>query len=260
MKRKERLPFLISIPHGGPRVPEEIAEDVCITPRDLFFDSDAFTWEIFNADDLVHHQLSAEVARAFVDLNRPTNQLPPRYPDGVIKSETCWGKPVYKPRRAPDEKKIAMLLRRYYFPYHEAIRTALAYPGIRLAIDCHSMAETAPPTAPDKGGGRPLVNLGDLSGKACDPAITNLLRDSFIKVLGCSLSEVLINFPFKGGYITRTYGNNPLPWIQVELNRSLYLADEWFDREKLSVNPERLEELNRQFRDVLTDFSRKIID
>jgi len=233
-------------------------EDVCITPRDLFDDSDPFTREIFNVENLVKKQLAAETARAFVDLNRPTGQLPPEYPDGVIKSKTCWGKPIYHSGKIPSVETIENLLRDFYYSYHEAIRSALSDPGIILALDCHSMAETAPPTAPDRDNKRPLVNLGDLSGKACDPVITDCLKDSFIKVLGCSPSEVVINFPFKGGYITRTFGNNPLPWIQVELNRSLYLADEWFDREKLSVDAERLKELNRQFRDVLTEFGRRM--
>jgi len=235
LSSSQKLPFLISIPHGGTRVPHEIVEEVCITPGDLFDDSDAFTRDIFDAANLVRKQLSADVARAFVDLNRPADQLPPEYPDGVIKSETCWGKPVYNAGRNPSPEKIGTLLRGYYYPYHEAIRSSLSQPGIMLALDCHSMAEKAPPTAPDQGNQRPLVNLGDLSGKACDPVLTDCLKNSFIKTLRCSPEEVVVNSPFKGGYITRTYGNNPIPWIQVELNRSLYLSDRWFDRENLSI-------------------------
>ena len=46
-----------------------------------------------------------------------------------------------------------------------------------------------------------------------------------------------------------------LPWIQIELNRSLYLSEPWFDESNLSVKPERLKQLNSSFKQALLDFS-----
>ena len=43
-------------------------------------------------------------------------------------------------------------------------------------------------------------------------------------------NEISINDPFHGGHITKTYGNKPVPWIQVEMNRDLYLTEPWFDQ------------------------------
>ena len=60
-----------------------------------------------------------------------------------------------------------------------------------------------------------------------------------------------INKPFSGGYITRAYGMRPVPWVQVELNRSLYLAPPWFDRAGLRMDKTRLRELNRMFEHAL---------
>ena len=34
----EKLPVLISIPHGGTQIPEELNEFICITEKDLFDD------------------------------------------------------------------------------------------------------------------------------------------------------------------------------------------------------------------------------
>ncbi|MGV7222698.1 MAG: hypothetical protein ACQ9MH_14365 [Nitrospinales bacterium] len=41
-----QLPYLISIPHGGTKIPEEVAGSVCLSKKDLFEDGDAFTREI----------------------------------------------------------------------------------------------------------------------------------------------------------------------------------------------------------------------
>ena len=66
--------------------------------------------------------------------------------------------------------------------------------------------------------------------------------------------DVVMNKPFAGGYITRTYGEGALPWVQVEMNRSLYLSEPWFDVETLTIQPERLQYLNQRFRKTLTLF------
>jgi len=38
------------------------------------------------------------------------------------------------------------------------------------------------------------------------------------------------------------------------MNRDLYLADSWFDKETLSVDPAHLKELNKQFENTLNLF------
>ena len=75
----------------------------------------------------------------------------------------------------------------------------------------------------------------------------------------CLISDneefVTINNPFKGGFITRNYGNNPLPWIQIEMNRKLYLSSGYFDYSTLKMKGDRLTELNAKFREVLFHFN-----
>ncbi|MEE4310326.1 MAG: N-formylglutamate amidohydrolase [candidate division KSB1 bacterium] len=252
------LPFLISIPHGGTEVPPEILDDVCIAPQDLFDDSDAFTQEIFNVEDIVVCQVVTPIARAFVDVSRSMDKKPPEFSDGLIKSATCYNKPIYKTGRQPGKKLVNLLIEEYYKPYHEELNKQIQNKRIVIGLDCHSMAEDAPEISPDKGQKRPLMNLGDAEGMACSPVFTKLLRKRFLDVFGFPESEVTINNPFKGGYITRKFGNNPKPWIQIELNRKLYLDDKYFKKEKLTMKSNRLQELNEKFRDVLFLFSRDI--
>ena len=251
----EKLPFLISIPHGGELIPAEIAGDVCITPRDLFDDSDSFTNHIYHVEDMVEEQVSSSIARAFVDNSRSRDQLPPEYPDGLIKSATCYNRPIYKKGKQPGPSTIRLLMDNYYSGYHQRIRQALNNKNVFIALDCHSMAAIAPEVSPDRGNERPLINLGDAEGMACPPEITEQLRRSFMKVFGFQANEVTINKPFKGGFITRNYGNKPIPWIQIEMNRKLYLSEEYFDYGSLQMKGQRLIELNMSFRKVLLDFA-----
>ena len=250
----KKIPFLISIPHGGESIPKEITEDVCITPRDLFDDSDSFTNLIYDAADFVEEQVSSEIARAFVDNSRSKDQLPPKYPDGLIKSATCYNRPIYKEGKQPDYVTTDLLIDTYYADFHQKLQDSLLNPNVFIALDCHSMAEIAPEVSPDRGNERPLINLGDAEGTACYSSITELLRQSFMDVFHFIEEEVTINRPFKGGFITRNYGNNPTPWIQIEMNRKLYLSEEFFDYDSLRMKGNRLKELNGKFREVLKHF------
>jgi formiminoglutamase len=250
----DKLPFLISIPHGGESIPSEIREDVCITPRDQFDDSDSFTNIIYDVKDIVEDQVVSTIARAFVDNSRGRDQLPPEFPDGLIKSATCYNRPIYKEGKQPNKEITSLLINKYYADYHRKLESALKNPKIVLALDCHSMAEIAPEVSPDSGSERPLINLGDAEGTACNSEITEQLRQSFIKVFGFSEDTVTINEPFKGGFITRHYGNNPIPWIQIEMNRKLYLSGEYFDYDSLQMKGNRLYQLNGRFREVLFRF------
>ena len=256
----DKLPFLISIPHGGESIPPEIAGDICITPKDQFDDSDSFTNIIYNVKDLAEEQVRSTIARAFVDNSRGRNQLPPEYPDGLIKSATCYNRPIYKEGKQPNNRITSLLIDKYYSSYHQRIESALLNPKVILALDCHSMAEIAPEVSPDRGNERPLINLGDAEGTACRSEITEWLRDCFIEVFGFSEEAVTINEPFKGGFITRNYGNNPTPWIQIEMNRKLYLSQEYFNHATLQMKGNRLDELNEKFREVLYQFHRSLRD
>ncbi len=221
---------------------------------DLFDDSDAFTQDIYHPGPRVRKVIKTDTARAFVDVSRSPNMMPPEYPDGVIKSATCYNRPIYKNGRHPAGVLVQQLLAQYYHPYHQKIIDAIQSPDIVLAFDCHSMAAVAPAISPDPGRKRPLINLGDAHGKACDSTMTNIFKTAFIKVFNCHDKDVTINEPFAGGYITQQYGNNPVPWIQIEMNRKLYLAEPWFHKASLKMDKRRLYFLNKQFVKVLEQF------
>ncbi len=250
-----KFPVLISIPHGGTEVPSEIASRLCITPKDQFEDGDALTREIYGIKDDVLTCMEGSIARAFVDLNRDVNDRPPKNPDGVVKSMTCLGKPIYHSGQELDQSLIEELLQKYYKPYHDLIRKTLdSNNEIKLMLDCHTMEAVGPQISPDSGKTRPKFCLGSNFGKSYPEEIVQRMADCIRTAFELKEEDVVIDAPFAGGHITRTYGNKPIPCIQIEMSRILYLTDPWFDRDKLTVVTHRLEQLQQCFKNTLKQF------
>lgn len=245
------LPVLLSIPHSGSRIPEELQDRLCIEPADLFDDGDACTQEIYDLGKKIVSIVKTDLARAFVDVNRAPSDRPPANPDGVVKSTTCHGCPIYAPGREPGAGLVKKLLRNHYYPFHARLQKAARHPDLELALDCHSMAGVGPAISPDPGCKRPTICLGNLHGRTCSREEIEELANCFRRAFSLPEEEVTINHPFAGGYIIRTYGAYDLPWVQVEISRSLYLADPWFDRQQLTVDKGRLWELNSMFESAL---------
>jgi N-formylglutamate deformylase len=210
------LPLLLSVPHGGLRIPPE-AEDICIlSEEDIIKDGDEGARDIYAPlQKHVAAFVTTDIARAIVDMNRAEDDF---RKDGVIKTHTCWDVPVY--RHAPSGELIENLLARYHRPYHARL-TDLVRSGVVLALDCHTMAASGPPVGPDPGRKRPSVCLGDAGG-----SVPVDWRDTLLACLRKAFGEgaVTLNDPFRGGYIARTHGRE-MPWVQLELSRAPFTSN-----------------------------------
>ncbi len=253
MSRK--LPLLVSVPHGGDEIPEEIADKIVLTRHEIFWDSDAFTRQIYDVADLVEELIDTPIARAGVDLNRAEDDLPPDNPDGIVKQKTCLAVDLYADGAAPAPSDTRVLIDKYYRPYHRRLRRLCDRAELMLALDCHSMLSAGPAIGPDPGVRRPLLCISNRDGQTCSPALLTTAGEIFARAFGLKNEDVGLNTPFKGGYITRKYGNKPLPWIQVEMNRDLYLRPEWFDPDTLEMDEARLTALNTMFGQALTEIA-----
>lgn len=263
MSRK--YPVLISIPHGGNVIPPEVQDRIALNPRDIFFDGDAYTREIYNFKEEVEAFIETPVARAVIDLNRAENDRPPENPDGVVKTTTTESIPVWKTGLFPDDSLIAQMLEKYYYSYHVKIDRMLDRKNLKAAFDCHSMAEFAPSISKVPGEARPLIclsNRGDENGEpldeeglvTCPPELITRLADCFRELFG-RLGEIKINDPFRGGYNSIShFQKKGIPWIQIEINRKLYLSDQYFDNRMLKMDTDRILELRNDILDVLRDF------
>lgn len=266
-----RLPFLLSIVHGGSMLPRELVPRLALTPADVFFDSDPWTREIFALGEAVQGRLEADVARAVVDLDRDPNQRPPEHPDGVVKSVTLYGKKVWNDGEFPTDDEVRRLLDRYHRPYHEVLERTAVRGAVRLGLDCHSMAPVGPPNAPDPGQDRPLFclgNLGDEEGGGDDitcpqawmVAFRRALEEEFAAVAGAGDQLVAFNRPYAGGYILRRHGHGRTPWIHLVINRRLYLKTEEGESggEVPDSERETIAELRLRLFRTLTRFAERI--
>jgi formiminoglutamase len=263
-----RLPILVSIPHGGWQAAPEIDDIWALSERDAFHDGDPFTARIYDFEDRVEVQLVMEYYRAVIDLNRREDDIAPKNPDGVIKSYTCYNVEVYKPGCLPGPDLQQVLLHRYYRPYHSDLNKVLQRRDLKLGVDCHSMAAVSPPIEKDAGTSRPLIclgNLGDSEGLPCEPfrritappELVLFMRDEFRKVFAHEDVDLEVpdvataNVPFSGGYITQRIGGGPMPFVQIEMSRALYLSKPHFDEETLEIEASRIEDLNHKVFRVL---------
>jgi formiminoglutamase len=230
-----QFPFLISIPHGGTEIPPEVTDRIALTPPEIAYYSDPVTQALYNFGSETGAAIDTSISRMVVDLNRPPIPLPPHDPDGIVKVRTIDGRPVYRADRFPDMTLIHHLMMKWYFPYHQQIDELIDRTGIKIAFDCHTMLPFGSAEQKDAGKKRPLIclgNNGDARGLAVNGGITTC-PESWIQALAFEfrrefLTElpegaVAINNPFSGGFIINAhYWRKGIPWIQVEINRSLY--------------------------------------
>jgi formiminoglutamase len=245
---KKKAPILISVPHGGDKIPRELAESCALSPWELFEDADALTREIFDFRDRAAGFADTQIARSLIDLNRNRADFNSQNPDGVIKGKTAHGASVFTNDQFPAIKTIEGVLARYYDPYHKKIDEQLGSDSFKLALDCHSMDPIGPKLGKKPGERRPLFclsNGGDSSGFpigkkgyiTCSPTLIINFAEILAQTFKISEEEVLLNDPFPGGHIIRSHYSDVVPWIQLEINKRLYITSDKFDKKSLTCFP-----------------------
>jgi len=215
-------------------VPREVSKLIQLSESELFFDSDSLARVLFGFHDQVEAVVETAVARVVIDLNRHPDDRPPANPDGVIKFLTKAGVPVYHKNRAPDEPLVESLLNKYYHPYHQTLDKLSEKPGVRIVMDCHCMLPHSPANVKSPTRKRPAIclsNCGNNRGEAADgntvltcPAdVMQQLAECFAEAFELPEEAVLMNEPYKGGHIIQSHYTGRIPWVQVAINRNLYL-------------------------------------
>jgi N-formylglutamate deformylase len=228
--QRGHVPLLISLPHVGTEIPPELAEH--LVPRALISeDSDWHLERLYRplAERLGASLIVPRYSRYVVDLNRPPDDQP-LYPGasggtGLVPTRFFTDDPLYRDGAEPDAAAIAARREAYWRPYHEAIAAELARlraeHGRALLFDGHSIRSELPWLFE---GELPALNLGTADGTSCAPAIAGRLG---MLLAGQARFSHVVNGRFKGGYITRHYGQpeHSQHAVQLEMCQRCYMDE-----------------------------------
>ena len=223
-----RTPLLVSLPHIGQHVPADLHD--ALLPRAL--DVEDTDWHLDQLYDFVRGLgaglIVPHLSRYVIDLNRPSDNQP-MYP-GANNTELCptrsfTGDALYRDGMVPDAAEVARRTARYWQPYHdtlgEELRCLKREHGYAILLDGHSIRSELPWLFP---GRLPDLNLGTANGTSCAPA----LRDALAAVLAAQTRYThVVDGRFKGGYITRHYGQPQAGVHAVQLEKcwSCYMPE-----------------------------------
>lgn len=235
-------PLVFASPHSGRRYPEDMMAAAALDSVAIRRSEDAFVDALIaGAPALGAAVISAQLARAYVDVNREPFELDPamfadELPDfarartarvaaglGTIARVVSEGQEIY--RRKLTFAEANARIEGAHRPYHAALQRLLgeahAAHGFAILVDWHSMPAAAARTT---GRERPCdIVLGDRFGAACSSALTNRVERE-LEALGYRVAR---NTPYAGGYTTEHYGRpaRRTHALQIEMNRSLYLDE-----------------------------------
>ncbi len=231
--REGSAPLLVSVPHDGCHLPTAMRAGMTAAGLALP-DTDWHVTQLYEfAGELGANILIANYSRYVVDLNRPTTDevlYPGQLATGLCPTETFAGEPIYA-----DDAEIDMSARveDYWTPYHDRIRSILdairEKHGYALLWDAHSIPSRVPRLF---DGELPALNIGTNGGASCGGA----LEQAVTAVAEASDYSSVLNGRFRGGYITRHYGDpaNNIHAVQLEISQRVYMDEQTgtFDAEK----------------------------
>lgn len=246
-------PLLVSVPHDGRLIPEE--QRARMTQAGLAIpDTDWHVAQLYGfVAELGASLLVARYSRYVVDLNRPPDDgslYEGQVATGLCPRYTFTGEPLYRNDAPFSQGEVAERVERYWRPYHARLAAALdalrARHGRVFLWDAHSIPSRVPRLF---DGELPVLNLGNFDDRSCDPA----LAQEIYAIAAASSYQSVLNGRFKGGFITRCYGDpgNGVQAMQLELAQRAYMNEE-----TLEFDPVRAARLRDTLGTLLAAFAR----
>lgn len=242
-------PLLLSLPHDGIAIAPGLLERFTPEARQLP-DTDWFVSRLYAfAVEWGASVLVPRHSRYVVDLNRPPDDVslyPGQNGTGLCPLVCFSGGPVYLPGQEPDELEVIARVERFWRPYHETLLHELKRihhaHGRAVLWEGHSIRAELPFLF---AGRLPDCNLGTADGHSCRAGTQRRLE---AVLAGQSRHSWAVNGRFKGGYITRHYGQPMLgiEAVQLELAQSSYM-----DEERVAYDETRAASLQVLLRELL---------
>lgn len=244
-------PLLISVPHDGWQLPPDIVQDMSEIGRGIP-DTDWHVAQLYEfARDRGASMIVANYSRYVVDLNRPVDDA--AMYDGELATGLCpvrtfAGDDIYRDQPLIDTgARVAT----YWRPYHDRIAEVLSElrerHGVALLWDAHSITSRVPRLF---DGELAVLNIGTWGGRSCGASVA----DAIMSVAQRSDYDAVLDGRFKGGHITRYYGDPGanVHAIQLELAQRAYMHERTliYDRDKAAKLHATLEPMLDAFLDA----------
>lgn len=239
--RTRSTSVVFASPHSGRNYPRSFLARSILDERAIRSSEDAFVDVLFSAAPRFGAPfLTATAPRAYVDLNRSSDELDPALIRdvrarsvnprissglGVIPRVVANGRAIYDGKLTLEEASAR--LRNVWEPYHAQLQQLLneSIDAFQEAIlvDCHSMPHEAIEAIGEKDGRKPQVVLGDRFGAAAHSDVVDQIEAIFER----AGLKVVRNSPFAGAYMAQYYGrpSRGQHVVQVEIDRSLYMDE-----------------------------------
>ncbi|MFT5464412.1 MAG: N-formylglutamate deformylase, partial [Planctomycetota bacterium] len=149
---------------------------------------------------------------------------PGRTETGLVPTRTFGGAALYAEGDEPGAAERQSRVETWWDPYHDRLQQELARLkqrfGYALLFDAHSITSVVPDFFE---GELPGLVLGDANGATADASIIEAVRAVHVAA-DISTSH---NSPFRGGYITRSYGrpSEGVHALQLEMAQRLYMHE-----------------------------------
>ncbi len=221
-------PLILSMPHCGRALTPEVEEQLNAEGRGIA-DTDWWIEKLYGFHgDFDANVVQAKLSRYVIDLNRDpsgASLYPGQATTGLCPTTTFDGTQIYRDGAEPAEAEIKRRIEAYYTPYHEALAGLIGETvkrhGYALLFDCHSIRSAVPRLF---DGRLPDFNIGSNDGASCHPAMADILSDACHAAAGLT---TVVNGRFKGGWITRHYGDPAanVHALQLELAQRAYMEE-----------------------------------
>ena len=226
----KKVPIIVSIPHCGRTFPSALKhqykKELASNPDDTdFFVDDLYDF----LPQMGITTICARYSRWVIDLNRsPKNAA--LYNDGRIITqltpttnflgEAIYVNPEFEPNSIEIERRKALYFQPYYDKITDLLATTKSQFGKAILWDAHSIRRIVPTI---QSTPFPDLILGTNDGQSANGKLIQVVKEN----LSRGAYALNYNHPFKGGNITRHFGN-PVADIhafQLEMTKDLYMDD-----------------------------------
>lgn len=225
--RQGKAPLVLSMPHTGHTIPSDLVGRF-VSPWLAVKDTDWWIDRLYDfADEIDATVVHTAISRSAIDVNRDpsgASLYPGQATTSLCPTTSFDGEALYRAGHEPDSAEIERRKALYLAPYHGALADELArlrkmHKAVVL-YDCHSIRSAVPRLF---DGLLPNFNIGTNGGAAAAAALCADVE----RICAASGYSWVANGRFKGGYITRRFGEpaKGVHAVQMELACRGYLRE-----------------------------------